>query len=361
MSEIEQSFPELTRRQEDLLALIVRAYTENPEPVSSKYLVDAYDLDVSSATVRNEMARLEEMGYITAPHTSAGRIPTALGYRYVVRDFINNSALTRAERTYIENKFAELPTAIDQWMRQAAKVLSRTSYTASLVTPPIAEAGHFKHLQLISVQGRLVLLILVLQGGTVHQRMLNLAEPVPQAMLTETANHINNLCHDMSASEIRLKSRHMSELEREVAEIAADLLEKANTPPIRMIYREGLSDVINAFPHSEGAQQAVRVFEERAFLDIILNEILHPLLSENVQVVIAGDGHEELSHLSMVLSHYGLPGQMRGTLGVLGPMNLNYGRAISAVRYVSTIMTEHVSELYALDGDGVDDVSSSSS
>src|SRR5690349_1185407 len=93
--------PELTRRQEEILSQIIRAYTQNPEPVSSKLLVESYNLTVSSATIRNEMAALEELGYITAPHTSAGRVPTENGYRYFVKRLINVSDLSNSEQTRI--------------------------------------------------------------------------------------------------------------------------------------------------------------------------------------------------------------------------------------------------------------------
>lgn len=349
MSEHQQILPELTKRQEEILSLIVQAYNENPEPVSSKLIADGYELSISSATVRNEMAKLEEMGYIIAPHTSAGRIPTALGYRYIVRSVMATTKLAPSENHYIERKFNALPTVLEQWMRQAATVLSRTTHTASLVTPPLATTSKFKHLELISIQGRLALMVLVLEGGAVHQRMLTLADPVTQSVLSETANHVNVICKDLSANQIHMKSRSFTELEREVAEIAAELIEKSSNNHVRLVYRDGLSEVIKDFPDTKGAEQAVRVYEERALLDMILSEILQPLIADDgqdVQVVIAGNGHEEVSQLSLVLSRYGVPGQIRGTLGVLGPMNLNYGRAISAVRKVSGMMTDMLVDLY---------------
>jgi heat-inducible transcriptional repressor len=189
-------------------------------------------------------------------------------------------------------------------------------------------------------------MVLVLQGGAVHQQMLTLAEPVPQAKLSETAERINSLCMNMSAKEVRVRSVQMQHLENEVAELAADLMDRADTNQVRLIYRNGLSEVLGTFPNSEGAQQAVRVFEERAFLNLILNDVLTPLVN-NVQVVIAGNGRwEELSHLSMVLSRYGIPGQVSGAVGVLGPTRINYGRAISAVSYISGLMTDMLTDVY---------------
>lgn len=346
--------PELTSRQETILALIVRAYTQQPEPVSSKFLVEAYNLNYSSATIRNEMAVLEELGYIAAPHKSAGRVPTENGYRYFVRSIINETNLTQPEQTHIEEKFKSLPMVTEQWMRVAATVLARTTRTASLVTPPIADTNRFKHIELIAIQGRLVLLVLVLQGGIVQQRMLNLAEPVPQPTLAEIADRLNTLCVGLYANQIRMKSVQLPLLDREIAELVVEVMERADTHRVRTIYREGLSDIISSFPDGEGAQQAVRVFEERAFLELILSDILDPLLND-VKVIVAGDGRwDELSQLSMVLSRYGVPGQMSGAVGIVGPTHINYGRAISSVRYVSTMMTNMLISLYEGDGDGAE-------
>lgn len=338
--------PELTRRQEEILSLIVRTYTQNPEPVSSKYLAENYALNVSSATIRNEMAVLEEKGYITAPHTSAGRVPTENGYRYFVKRLLNSSDLTLAEQTRIAEKLAASPLATEQWMRLAATLLARTARSAALVTPPTAETCRFKHLELISIQGRLVLMVLVVEGGTVHQQMLNLAEPVPKETLSDVAQRVNTLCLGLKADEVRMKSVQLNLLGREIAELVADLMDRADQNQVRFVYRDGLSDLISAFHVSEGAQQAVRVFEERAFLNMILAEALDPSFN-NVQVVIGGDGRwEELKHLTMVLSRYGIPGQVSGAVGVVGPTHINYGRAISAVRYISSLMTNTLVSLY---------------
>ncbi len=337
--------PELTRRQEEILSLIVRTYTQSPEPVSSKYLAEQCGLGVSSATVRNEMAVLEKLGYITAPHTSAGRIPTESGFRYFVKRLLNTSDLSAAERNRIAEKFQSSAASTDQWMRVTAATLARTTRTAALVTAPISETNRFKHLELIAIQGRLALMVLVVVGGTVHQQMLTLAEPVNQARLSEVAAQINALCAGLSANEIHMKSVQLPLLEREMADLAADLMEQSDNQA-RLVYRDGLSEIINTFENAEGAQQVVRVFEERAFLNTILNEILTPIVN-HVQVVIAGEGRwEELSHLSMVLSRYGIPGQISGAVGLVGPTRLDYGRAISTVRFVSHLMTSMLIKMY---------------
>jgi heat-inducible transcriptional repressor len=347
MSIDDTTLPELTRRQEEILALIVRAYTDLPEPVSSKHLVETYNLNFSSATIRNEMAVLEEKGYIYAPHTSAGRVPTENGYRYFVRRLLNSSDLSTSDQTRITEKLQGSPLATEQWMRLAATILARTARSAALVTPPISEISRYKHLELISIQGRLVLMVLVLDNGNVHQQMLNLADSIAQPILSQIAQRINTLCLGLNANEVRMKSVQLQLLEREMAEVVADLMEKADTNQVNFIYGDGLSEIINSFQGNEGAQQAIRVFEERAFLNMILNEVLDNPVSSSVQVVIAGNGRwEELKHLTMILSRYGVPGQISGAVGVVGPTHINYGRAISTVRYVSNLMTDMLVNLY---------------
>ena len=255
----DSQLPELTRRQEEILSLIIRTYTQKPEPVSSKQLVESAALGVSSATIRNEMAVLEELGYVAAPHTSAGRVPTENGYRYFVKRLMSSGELTPVEQNHIAEKFQGAPLATEQWMRHAATVLSRTVNSAALVTPPIAETSKFKHLELIGIQGRLVLMVLVVHGGAVHQQMLTLQEPIPQQQLSDSAARINALCLDLNASQVRMKGVQLQLLEREIVDLAADVMERADTNQVRSIYREGLSEIMSAFQNNEGAQQAVRV------------------------------------------------------------------------------------------------------
>ena len=343
----ERQLSNLTSRQEGILTCIVQAYSEKPEPIGSKYLVENYQLNISSATVRNEMAQLEEMGYITAPHTSAGRVPTAAGFRYFVRRLLQTRSLTRGEQSHISERVGTLQAGMEQWMRRTAALLARSVQSASIVTPPISQTNSFKHLELISIQGRLALMVLVLNSGSVHQRMLTLAEPVPQTQLAEAAKRVSEMCADGNARQVRLKSINLPMLEREVAELTAELIDRADSNIVRFIYRDGLSRMIDSFPDEEGAQQAIRILEEHTVLNALVNELLVGADEVNVQVVIAGDGrYEDLSRLSMILGRYGDPHKMSGAIGVLGPTHINYGRAISTVRYVSNLMTNVLAALY---------------
>ncbi|MBN2303063.1 MAG: heat-inducible transcription repressor HrcA, partial [Anaerolineae bacterium] len=294
------ALPELTERQETILSLVVREYVRDAQPVGSKSLVERFNLDVSSATVRNDMGILEEYGLIYAPHTSAGRVPTQQGYRYFVRRLLTGSGLTTQERRHIDRVFHDSARNVDEWPRLAAMALARTAHTAALATPPRAIENHFKHLELISTQGRLVLMVLVVQGGSVHQQMLTLAEPVQQDTLSRTAAHINQACAGLTVEQVRARARsHSDELTRDIGELVADAMQQTNQQTTRDIFRYGLSENLPSFSE-HAAQQVMRVLEEEDLLDTILQETLASDQPE-VRIVVAGEGRwEDLSHLSMV-------------------------------------------------------------
>lgn len=352
MDSDETSLPNLTRRQEEILSLIIRSYSRQPEPVSSRYVAEAIGTQISSATVRNDMAVLEETGYITMPHTSAGRVPTEQGYRYFVRHLMQVSTLEGDDADRISSSLQQTPLATEQWMNAAASSLARAANAAALVTAPAAQSSRFKHVELIGIQGRLVMLILVLSQGSVHQQMLTLAEPVPQARLSEAAAALNKACIEAGAGEVQARVGSLPVLERELAELCADLMKRTLSDPARLIYRDGFAGLIANLQHRSGAEQAVRVVEERELLSGILANLLSTD-SRDAKVLIGGNGQwEELSHLTIILSRYGIPDQVQGAVGVVGPTNIDYVRAISAVNYVSDKMTSMLTSAYDADVSG---------
>ncbi len=365
---------ELTARQAAILELIVREYADSPVPVSSKALVERYDLGVSSATVRNDMAALEEIGLIYAPHTSAGRVPTEEGYRTFVQQILSaeQAILPAGERRSISNRFHQSGVDFEQWLRQAAAILASTVRTASIVTSPAAQEPRLKHVELIHTQGRMVLMVVVLEGGAVRQQMLCLSEPVQQGQLSEAAALINRSFRGRDAAAVRAGAVYESTLTREISGLVADLLEQAEHGQ-RRVFTDGLVNVLD--PHyladrvdgesaqasedlaralhdadSIGARQTLRLLEEQSVLEDVLADALSGETSD-VRVLIGGDGRwEALSHTTVIVSRYG-HGSASGALGILGPTRLRYGRAISAVRYVAGLMTDHVIDIYGAEDD----------
>lgn len=337
-------FPELTERQERILDLVVRHYIEAGLPIGSKTLVDSSNLRVSPATVRNELAALGEMGLLVQLHTSAGRVPTELGYRYFVQRLLTEFRLPVYEQQMIRHQFHQARLDLSQWMRLAAAILSRTSHGASFVTAPRLYPNRFKHVQLISTQGRLVLMILVLFGGEVNQQMLTLAEPLSQARLSATADRLNTLFENSTYEEIVARLHQLDELERDVARLTLDILLRSDEHPVSDIHRDGLVNLID----DASTRQAVRVLEERALLADVINEAQTPGV-RGVQVVIGGEGRwEELKDCTIILSRYGVLDQFTGTVAVIGPTRMPYDRNVAAVRYVADLMSGFVYEYYEL-------------
>lgn len=340
-------FSDLTDRQEYVLGLIVRSYIETGEPVGSKTLVAIYSLDVSSATVRNEMAVLGELGYVAQLHTSAGRIPTELGYRYFVQKLLGDFRLPLHERQMIRHQFHQARLDLDQWMRLAAAILARTSPVASLVTAPHLRPNRYKHVQLIATQGRLVLMILVLYGGEVYQQMLTLAEPLPQSRLSAAADRLNGTLADLTHADIESRLSQLDTLELEVTKLVLDAMLRADSQAFREFYRDGLMNIIN----DEGTRQAVRLLEEKTLLHDVITET-QPPQAGSVQVVIGGEGRwEELKDCTIILSRYGTMSDFSGTVAVIGSTRMPYGRNVAAVRYVADLMSGFVDEYYTDAGD----------
>lgn len=339
----------LTDRQESILALIVREYTESAQPVGSNRLVDRYKLDVSSATVRNEMAALTDRGFLRQPHTSAGRVPTESGYRYFVRQILGDTELPTAEKRLISHQFHQVPADVEQWVRLSASILAQQSKAASVVTTPRPERAIFKHLELISTAGRQVLLVLVLEGGDIRQQMLTLKEPFEQPQLAVEAATVTRTCQGKQTTGVQKQIENYSGLTKDVIMLIVEMMDRADVLWTGDVYHDGIANVLAQpeFSDSSTARNALRLLEERSYLEEVLAAVLSPTIG-GIQVVIGGEGDwDELKDCSMVISRYGAPGFATGAIGVLGPTRMSYGRTISAVRYVAGLLSDFVIETYA--------------
>ncbi len=339
---------DLTDRQKLILTLVITDYIETAQPVGSGYIVDHWGLDVSSATVRNELVALTELGYLRQPHTSAGREPTEDGYRYFVRQLMGHTDLPAPTKQTITHQFYQAGADVDHWMRLAASVLAHQSQAASLVTAPHPEHSIFKHLELIGTHGRQVLMVLVLSGGEVSQQMLSLAEPVSQEQLSSVAQTINRICLGLDSDSIAALIPPASALEQDILKLVTAEMRRSGDVIAGELYRDGLTHVLAEpeFGEMDVARRALRVLEERPLLE---NLLAHTVLSTDrggVQVLIGGEGTwEELRECSMVLARYGAPGLATGTLGVLGPMRMPYGRTISTVRFMAGLLSNLVEDM----------------
>ncbi|GAB4484525.1 MAG: heat-inducible transcriptional repressor HrcA [Anaerolineales bacterium] len=341
---------ELTERQRKILLLVVRDYIESAQPVGSLRLLEHYQIDTSSATVRNEMAALTELGYLRQPHTSAGRVPTEEGYRYFVSAMLRQAELPEPVQHTISHQFHQARPEIEEWMTLAASVLARQSQAVSLITAPRAAQVRFKHLELIATQGRQVLMVLVLTGGEVNQQILSLAEPVPQERLSLAATRLTQWYAGRSLEEIAAFTPPADALEADISLLVTQSMRRAAEQAGGHLYYDGLTHVLSEpeFADTDEARRALHLLEERNLLQELLARSAAEGGVGGVQVLIGGESAwEELRQCSIVLAHYGIPGQVTGTLGVLGPMRMSYNRTIPAVRFVAGLLSELVGDAFA--------------
>jgi heat-inducible transcriptional repressor len=343
---------ELTDRQKHLLLLIIRDYIESAQPVGSKRLVEHYRLGLSPATIRNEMSALTEMGYLRQPHTSAGRIPTEDGYRYFVSEMMHSAQLPEAIRNTIAHQFHQSRADVSQWMTLAASVLAHQSQGISVITAPHAEQARYKHVELISTQGRQVLMVLVLLGGEVSQQILTLAEPVTQERLSQSAARLNALLAGLAVDALAALSIRPDPLDQDILTLILQDMRRASSTSSGEIFTDGLANVLSEpeFAESDDARRALKLFEERSTLQDLLVRSTTNTNIGGLQVLIGGEGEwDELRQCSMVIARYGVPGLATGTLGVLGPMRMSYAKTIPTVRYVAGLLSDLVNDTIAGD------------
>ena len=335
------SLPDLDFRARELLAAVIREYIATAEPVASAQLVRRYRLEVSPATVRNELASLEELGLLTHPHTSAGRVPTDLGYRYFIESLMPRPALPPEEQVTISHQFQQALSDTAEWLRVAASTLARLTAEASIVTPPSAKRTVLRHVELVPIHERRVLLVAVLEGGAVRQQVLELSTATSAERLRTLSSRLTEALGGATATRVRA----MVERENADAEIVAALarvLEEQDSFRAHDVYVDGFQNILAKpeFAETERSREMLRLFEDHTRLA----ELLPPGLGAGEVHVAIGSEHRlvPLRDCSLVVGRYGAGGDAVGFVGVVGPTRMDYARSIGAVRYVGSLMSDLV-------------------
>jgi heat-inducible transcriptional repressor len=334
----------LDERKKILLYAVVDEYILAAQPVGSKNLVKRHGLDISSATVRNELALLEEMGFLTHPHTSAGRIPTDKGYRLYVDSLIDASSLTPAEEKSIFQFYSMLSKEIEDLMRETSNLLANITNYLAIVFAPTFKKSVLKHVDLVSLYPHAVLIVIVTNTGWVAKRVLELQEPVEAFELEEVEKVLNERLASLDFDEISLKGRVELRgllpgkwflVEKIVDEIIDCLREREN----RRVFLGGTANLLRLpeFESLEKIRTLLQVLEE----GYSLLRLIEGALETSSVVVKIGSENEgvELRDCSLVAVSYRLGGESLGTIGILGPVRMDYARAISAVQCIAKNLT----------------------
>ncbi len=345
---------ELTDRQRTVLRAVVEDYVLTAIPVGSKALVNRYALGVSPATVRSAMAELEALGLLSHPHTSAGRVPSDLGYRLYVESLMREAELDQADRLMIRHQFSQVQLTNNEWLRLAASILAGSTRSAAVVTPARSRRARFGHVQLVALADGTRLVVLVLGDGNVTQRRLDraaLQRAVPDSMLDQaeldaTAAILNSELAGLSAPQVRRRIEKLPPLSAHIAADVAALLEEADSVVVEDVFTDGIVNVLEQPEFAEGSRlrPVLEVLQRSDFL-----EQLVPVLTRSggVHVIIGRENSNDAMHeVSLVFAPYGAPDRALGLLGVLGPTRMRYPRAIPTVRYLSSLMNELINSHY---------------
>jgi heat-inducible transcriptional repressor len=214
------------KRKSTILRIIVGEYIATAMPVASEFISRHYDMGVSPATIRNDVARLEEEGYLTRPHTSAGTVPSGKAYRHFVQALPDNIELPVDEQERIRRSFMEVEEEIDKWLKVAALIVSHMAGNVSIVTFPKARRSRFKHLELVAIHEFLAMLILVLSETSVKQHLLSFSEPMNQEELSKLANKFNSFFAGRTFAELTSQEVHASEQEQRLIDIITEIMEQ---------------------------------------------------------------------------------------------------------------------------------------
>jgi heat-inducible transcriptional repressor len=333
----------LTQREETILSSIIRQYVAQAMPVSSASILEECGLDVSSATVRNDVARLEEDGYIVRPHYAAGSIPSDRGYRYYVST-LSLSPLPLEVQFMINHLFHQVEDKLEEWLHLAATLLARQTQSVAVVTVPRPATARFKHMELVSLQPQLALVVLVLEGAKVHQQLIDLNEAQSQEDLSQLAACLNKKMTRLSTARVRTSAAKLVGMERRIAQSIIRMMEAADQPPGREIFLDGWQYLLSQpeFRHSARLAGLMNMVEERK-----LTELMSAGRNPYVQVFIGNENRAEaIKECSLLISSYGLPDEPLGAVAVVGPTRMAYHHAIPVLSYISSLISMLVAELY---------------
>lgn len=328
---------ELTDRQHIILKAIIQNYLETGEPVGSRTLSKSTDLNLSSATIRNEMADLEDMGYIFQPHTSAGRIPSDKGYRLYVDMLMADK---EQELSDLKNVVLEKSDKVDKVLKQAARVLANNTNYATMISAPINHKNTLKFIQLSQVDPEQIVAVIVMTGNVIKNKIIEVDEALGNETMLKLNMLLNTSLNGMSIEEInlgliaRLKDQAgiHSKVISDVLDAVADIIHVEDDMEI---YTCGATNIFK-YPElsdKQSAQEIISAFEEKQQLAELVTETLSNEENTGIQVYIGDETPvKTMKDCSVVTATYELGEGMRGTIGIIGPKRMDYEHVMKTLQ-----------------------------
>ncbi len=333
-------------RRLQVLRAIVEDYISTNEPVGSKTLVDRHNLGVSSATIRNDMATLEEDGLIAQPHTSAGRVPTDAGYRLFVDRLTEIKPLTGAEKRAI-GAFLDGAVDLDDVLHRAVRALAQLTRNVAVVQYPTLSRSRVRHLEVVMISTTRLMLVLITDTGRVEQRLVELPAPTVDTDVFELRATLNTRLRDRPLSETpeivsELPAQVVPELRGLLATLSTVLLEALVEPGSDRMLLGGTANLSHQTLDFPAIRPVLEALEEQ----VVLLRLLDQSVSSSKVLVRIGNEtqHEGLATASVVSTGYGMHGAAVGAVGVLGPRRMDYAHTMARVaavaRYVGNLLED---------------------
>lgn len=334
----------LTQRQETILNLIVDHYTRTATPIGSATIARSHNLEVSPATVRKEVARLDEEGYTTRSHQSAGSVPLDKAYRLYVESMAALQArpIPPSTRRSVRKQLGDVERDVDEWTSAAATILSQLVGNMAITTFAKAEESRVKHLELVQVQDFLAMLIIVMEQARLRRHLIRLETPVNVPELETTANKMRDQLQGLTRREIESRNVALSPLEEAVVDAAVVILRDEERDAYSDHYVDGLRNLLSQpeFAENDRIRSIVEGLEDGSLVQAVLEE------TPDGGVVSVKIGEENrgdvLWPLSIVICQYGIPHQAVGAVGAVGPTRMEYHKTIASVQFMASVMSDLV-------------------
>lgn len=345
----------LDDRKRRILQAIIDDYIDSAEPIGSRTVARKYELGLSSATIRNEMADLEEMGYLAQPHTSAGRIPSDKGYRLYVNELMKTKELTVEEADTIKRALEIRINEMSQLIRQASMIISKiTKYTSMAMTPNMKKSS-LKAVQVVPIQPGRALVIVVTNASIVRNSLIKIPDSMLPDNLIMISNALNNKLNGFTLEQINQKL--IKEIEKELGiqnEILMPILNGVadciNQIDHSDVFLEGATNILN-YPEFRDVMKAKEFLEVLDEKDLVFN-LLKDSANDSVNVQIGGENKiREIKDCSLITATYSFGNLVLGTIGVIGPTRMEYAKVISSMEFLKKKMNQ---EIIKLIGDGID-------
>jgi heat-inducible transcriptional repressor len=333
----------LDERKASILRAVVEEYIETAQPVGSGHVATAAGISVSSATVRNEMAVLEQEGYLRQPHTSAGRIPTEKGYRFFVDNIVKSlpgpGRLEAPQVEQVRKFFAKAHGELEQLLANTSRLLSDVSHYTAVVTGPPHERATVRSVQLVGLSPRVALLVVVMSNGVIEKRSLELANDTGDEVLAAATSRLGQLVGRSLDAAPPLGASGEESVDTVVRSALASL--DVDSDVDEHVFVGGAARLAAGFDAVETVRQVLDVLEHQ----YVVVTLLRNVIDRGLHVAIGSEtGLEPLAEASVVVAPYTVEGELTGTVGVLGPTRMNYPQAMAAVAVISKRLGRHLAE-----------------